>query len=434
MCQSQRAARMADALKLSNLDDDALSMILRHSNEPDISSLSKTQKKWRKLGQTKLQGKVGECLVKHSLHSQEVGDTHCRRRWDYTPEIIRRAVVCCLDMRARPFVDINPPHPRPLHLYVHASQLVQFNADDIVKCLAKAGFPLELTLLYPPPRTDIPNTLPKAAGMTPHRALVVAEASGEGLAGDNDDVDTVRFSGECTEIQEDAFRDNHSLIELPPQMPQLKMIGSSAFQNCTELQTLPESLPELTQIGNSAFLGCKQLRRLPNMENLEAIGMAAFRECTQLQLPETLPRLEYIGGLAFPVDLKTLPESLPELVTIANNGLNGCKDLKTLPKMPKLKTIGDEALMNCFNLSMLPEMDQLETIGFQALANCYKLRRVHLPKTLRTVEKGAFFKCPLETVNIAPGARFRCKDPYLLEVIRGLDMVTVDGILVTTPT
>ena len=115
---------MADALKLSNLDDDALSMILRHSNEPDISSLSKTQKKWRKLGQTKLQGKVGECLVKHSLHSQEVGDTHCRRRWDYTPEIIRRAVVCCLDMRARPFVDINPPHPRPLHLYVHASQLV----------------------------------------------------------------------------------------------------------------------------------------------------------------------------------------------------------------------------------------------------------------------------------------------------------------------
>ena len=82
---------------------------------------------------------------------------------------------------------------------------------------------------------------------------------------------------------------------------------------------------------------------------------------------------------------------------------------------------------------MFPEMNQLETIGFQALANCYKLRRVHLPETLRAVEKGAILKCPLETVSIAQGARFRCKDSSLLNVIRGLDQVTVEGEFVTTP-
>ena len=92
-------------------------------------------------------------------------------------------------------------------------------------------------------------------------------------------------------------------------------------------------------------------------------------------------------------------------MTIANNGLNGCKDPKTLPKMPKLKTIVDEALMNCFNLSMLAEMAQLETIGFHALANCYKLRRVHLPKTLVRRRPGAQTPgCADARVRRRPGA------------------------------
>ena len=323
---------------LSNLDNDALSVILRHSNEAGISSLSQAQKKWSTLGRPKLLG----CLKGHvSSALQELGDERCGRRWDYNPETIKRAVACCLDLRARPFAEINPPRPRPLHLYVHVTQLVQFNANEVVKCLADTGFPLELTLLYPPPRKDIPNTLPEAAGVAPRRALVVAEASEAGLAyGAPVDVDTVRFSGECTKIQGGVFKDSYSLIELPPQMPQLQKIGEFAFKGCEELMMLPE------------------------MNALEELGTGAFQRCTKLRM---------------------LPETLPALKKIDRGAFCDCHELHTLPNMPELISIGRLAFLRCGKLRNVHLPRTLAFVEDDAFPHC--------PLDNLTVQPGAIFEC-----------------------------------------
>ena len=443
-------SNLEQVAQLSNLDNDALSVILRHSNEADISSLSQTQKKWSTLGRPKLQG----CLKGHvSSALQELGDERCGRRWDYNPETIKRAVACCLDLRARPFAEINPPRPRPLHLYVHVTQLVQFNANEVVKCLADTGFPLELTLLYPPPRKDIPNTLPEAAGVAPRRALVVAEASEAGLAyGAPVDVDTVRFSGECTEIQEDAFRDNHSLIELPPQMPQLQKIGKCAFMYCTKLQSMPETLPALETIGECAFRGCKELmlpetlpalkkidrgafldcmlQSMPEMNALEELDDGAFQRCTKLRmLPETLPALKKIDrdGFCDCYELHTLP-NMPELISIGNGAFLRCKKLRMLPEtLPALKNIDSGAFFDCPELHTLPKMPELISIGESAFLGCDKLRNVHLPRTLGFVEDDAFLYCPLDNLTVQPGAIFECACIHLTRKLRTLEDIIVTG-------
>ena len=98
-----------------------------------------------------------------------------------------------------------------------------------------------------------------------------------------------------TEIGQEAFKDNNSLvsIDLLPEAGHITVIGARAFKGCTNLsdndnRCLPASL---TTIEEEAFSGCN-LTKITIPETVTSIGEGAFSDCTSLTsvtLPASVP-------------------------------------------------------------------------------------------------------------------------------------------------
>lgn len=82
-----------------------------------------------------------------------------------------------------------------------------------------------------------------------------------------------------------------------------------------------------------------------------------------------------------------------QIEMIAFRTFYGCKQLQQVTLPPELKIIGREAFVGCcFQSLALPE--GLVTIGDSAFLKCKFLESIHIPESVRRIEKWAFHGCP----------------------------------------
>ena len=147
----------------------------------------------------------------------------------------------------------------------------------------------------------------------------------------------------------------------------VNIIGSRVFGNCAGLIIVPDSV---TTIENYAFYRCTGLTTIP--DSVTKIGYYAFHGCTSLT-------------------------SIPDSVTAIGEGaFVGCTSLTTIPD--SVTAIGDYAFIGCTSLTTIP--DSVTIIGSSAFAGCTNLKVLNISENLKSIEPGAFEKCPIERVNI----------------------------------
>ena len=135
-------------------------------------------------------------------------------------------------------------------------------------------------------------------------------------------------------------------------------ISAYSFYNLTNLRSV--KLPQnITSIDSRAFYGCSNLKEVKFMPST----------CTS------------IGSEAF-----------------ANSGLT------SIEIGEGVKTIGSNAFSNCYNLSELILCRGLEEIGSSAFSYCSNLRKLELPTTLKRINSSAFYSCTsLSEIDFAEG-------------------------------
>lgn len=162
-------------------------------------------------------------------------------------------------------------------------------------------------------------------------------------------------------------------------LPQgMKQVNDRLFENCDQLEevVVPGTVKK---IGVRAFAKCSRLKRITLEEGVEELQSNVFTDCSQLaslRLPESIRRIDgwtfYHSGLKEPVF---------------------SADGRTLVYYPQ-----------ALNATEYSVPEGVETIGSRAFIHLKQLTRIHLPQSLKRIERLAFLECGFKEITIPPGA------------------------------
>ena len=155
-------------------------------------------------------------------------------------------------------------------------------------------------------------------------------------------------------------------------------IKDQAFNSCSSLESF--SIPEkcqLNSLGYKLFSGCSSLRIIESKISNFIVDNAALYNSDRSQL------------YAFP------PAS----------------DIKYFGFAQSVRTVSPGAFADCTNLEIIFIPDKsIETIKFNAFEGCTFVHTINIPKTVQTIENGAFSGCK----NLRCGLSIDQKDPNIL--------------------
>ena len=225
-------------------------------------------------------------------------------------------------------------------------------------------------------KVDIPSRL----GGYPVTAI------GENAFWYNTDVESITIPNSVTTIEDDAFCGCQSLKSLA--IPAgVTFIGDSAFADCKSMKsfTIPEGI---TSIGEYTFSWCESLSAITLPKNLKSIGEGAFwcAGITKITIPAGVTSIE--------LDAFTACDKLSSITVAADNPSYRSYDGALYNKaLTKLIT----APRTSSGVFTVPA--GVTSIGIRAFMDCTRLTGVILPKSIKTIEKSAFFECSrLKTV------------------------------------
>uniref|UniRef100_A0A7S2E6T2 Leucine-rich repeat domain-containing protein n=1 Tax=Ditylum brightwellii TaxID=49249 RepID=A0A7S2E6T2_9STRA len=109
-----------------------------------------------------------------------------------------------------------------------------------------------------------------------------------------DDVTHVTVDASVRVIPEEAFYDNHSIVEVICGV-NVKKVGEGAFDGCSSLRRV--IMPGVEVVEENAFYDCKALTDI-ECGKLEIIESEAFQRCTSLG-SINLPSAKFVEGYAF---------------------------------------------------------------------------------------------------------------------------------------
>lgn len=154
----------------------------------------------------------------------------------------------------------------------------------------------------------------------------------------------------------------------------ITIIPNNFFSEAVNLSyvTIPRSV---TFIGSEAFKNCTKLTSITIPENVEEIGENAFAGCTNLKTVTWLAKDCSLGGMIFPVELKTIDfgknvESIPSYICMENTAVT------TVAIPHSVKTIGEKAFFRCTKLYGVVLGAGLTHIGDLAFYGCTGLDEI----------------------------------------------------------
>lgn len=240
-----------------------------------------------------------------------------------------------------------------------------------------------------------------------------------------------------TTIEDFAFYgcENLKTVKLPNS---ITYIGESAFEDCWNLTCI--NVPEHVKLGSSAFSHCYELADKNGFVIVNGtLYDTTIESSTVLQIPDGV---KYINDFAeFPSDIKRLimPSSLK---AIGDYVFDGRYDLETVSLPRSLYSIGEGTFMGCYSLKSI-NIPAICHVGDNSFDGCYSLadslgriivngvffesgpkssptltipegvyrisamadvwqevETIILPKSLKSIGKGAFFSCDnLKSIN-----------------------------------
>ncbi len=176
--------------------------------------------------------------------------------------------------------------------------------------------------------------------------------------------------------------------------PEVRKIGSFAFDRCGDLNEVM-FCTGLEEIGDAAFGGCYGLTCLTLPEGLLKIGDHAFQCCTSLKeitLPKTVKDI-HEAAFAFCSDLERINvREGNQFYASDSSGVLFTSDKTWLLKYP------EGASRDSYNIP-----DTVVNVGSYAFYSTSYLSHVRVPRSVRTVHKGAFANSELKSIFFEPG-------------------------------
>lgn len=255
-------------------------------------------------------------------------------------------------------------------------------------------------------------------------------------------------------------------VELPSS---LKSIGDTAFWQCIMLQgglTIPQGV---TAIGASAFTGCSSLETVyvPGTvktideyaffdcsslsgvtlgEGVESILHDAFYDCLSLRsirLPDTLKKIQYCAFVKTGLESLHIPASTESIDPRFLENSTHFAQLTVSEDNPYFSTAGgmllskDGKRLIAGTAAVSADLripDGVEVIGNNAFVYNLSVRKLHIPSSVRTVERYAFYDCQrleelymedgCETIGECafgfPGNSGELKTPHLASTITSI--------------
>ena len=221
----------------------------------------------------------------------------------------------------------------------------------------------------------------------PSKILFIGDSAFKGC----ENLSSINLPASIRIIEKEAFSDCKNLksVILPKQ---IKTIPQRCFLSSgLETITLPDSVETIKEfsfsntklkkitipasvktIEDSAFAGCKKLKSVSFLYGVSAIGMSAFSGSglKKVILPDSITN---IGGSVF----------------------SFCTDLEEISFSKKTTVLEWAVCANCDNLRKVSVSPELSIIKGRAFYDCKKLTEINLPKTIVSVEKGAFSGSPI---------------------------------------
>lgn len=224
------------------------------------------------------------------------------------------------------------------------------------------------------------------------------------------------FFGSCSSLKS---------ITLPET---ITSIGTSAFSGCSSLTEI--RIPEaVTSIDKYAFKNCTSLTEIIVPEAVKIIGDSAFTGCTALESIVFSGTVDSFGKLVLSGDTALKSVVLPEGMTAMDTAM--FKEYPALESIviPSTASISSNALYGCPSLKNVSIAEGVSYIGQYAFAYCPVLTDITLPKSLETLDTGAFCGAALTSVVI-PGASgktaignsafFRCQNLTSVTIEEGV--------------
>lgn len=269
----------------------------------------------------------------------------------------------------------------------------------------------------------------------------------------------VQLLDSCTEVGENAFRDDKTIgkVILPDSV---RKIGKDAFEGCSSLMSI-DIYNSVVEIGDNAFANCSNLSEISIPDSVVKIGSGCFWNCSSL---ESLTISKYVreigagplgrcsslssivvdpenpmydsrdncnalietasGRLIAGCNNTVIPNSvsvickssfmesrtlsnleIPDSVkVIEENAFWACNGLKSLVIPSSVEKIGAYAFVYCNSLRSITIPDSISEIGNCSFDNCKALEEINLPETITRIGLGAFGGCSsLKIISLPKG-------------------------------
>jgi hypothetical protein len=234
-------------------------------------------------------------------------------------------------------------------------------------------------------------------------------------------------------IAKKAF--DNSGIESVTLPTSLQTIGEGAFQNCANLKSV--DIPAATtEIGKQAFYGCTAIKNINVQFGLETISDYAFENCTSLEsfiIPASVENIgmnpfvsctglkdfgvdpdnagfRFVNGALLDADMYTLicyspantakEYAIPESVMVIGDGAFASSQFETFVFPDRFTEIPAYVFKNSKNLASITIPKSIESINEGAFYGCESLTSIDIPYTVMSLGDYAFANCTsLATVN-----------------------------------
>ncbi len=224
---------------------------------------------------------------------------------------------------------------------------------------------------------------------------------------------------------------NISTVMLPESA---RTIGRNAFESCKKLKNI--NLSRIEHVRYRAFYECEQLQSV-DLNNCVVVDTLAFSKCSSLETIDMPKVRRVVEGAFCPEDdidkTKLRSVNMPVVTFIGQKAFRKCLYLEQI-NMPLVDSIGHEAFHKCYSLTnidisnatyiendafkidddynMTSKLttvrlcDQLQVIPSGCFDGCKQLKDVNLPSGLKRIEDGAFFNCPIDTLDLPEGVTY----------------------------